>query len=142
RNSMSTSLIGRFLCVEGRRMSTADELFRLSALLPELAHTLFAEVCSQFGEPGNWIAAILDVRYFPDNAGKLFKVLVELPRGELGQATLSVEGSLRLSDLGSARAEGKDRWYGLRLRVTADGDCETTFDYDPDCVGDKSFFNS
>lgn len=55
---------------------------------------------------------------------------------------MPVEGVRHLISLRDERPSGKDRWYGLLLRVTAEGDCEVRINYDPDCAQDSSFYHS
>ncbi len=122
-------------------MATSDDLFRLQAHLPGLARAIFAAADAQF-PAGAWSAVVLNVRYFADGSGSLSKVRVELPGGGVESIKFPAEAAHTLRELGDARAEGKDRWYGLRLRVTGAGECETAFDDDPHCAEDDVFFDT
>lgn len=121
-------------------MATSDDLFRLQAHLPGLARAIFGAADAKFAAAG-WVAAVLDARYFAEGSGQIAKVRVELPGGSVGSVRLPAEASHALRELGEARAEGADRWYGFRLRVTASGECATGFNYDPRCAEDESFFD-
>jgi hypothetical protein len=126
---------------EGLRMATSDELFRLQAHLPGLARVVYGVADTNFAETG-WIAVVLECRYFAEGGGQIAKVRVELPGGSVGSVKLPREVSQVLRVLGETRAEGADRWYGLRLRVTAAGECETAFNYDARCTEDAAFFDT
>lgn len=120
-------------------MATSDDLFRLQAHLPGLARAIFGAADAQFAT--GWVTAALDARYFAEGCGWIAKIRVALPGGQTGSIKLRGEISQTLNDLGEARAEGKDRWYGIQMRVSATGECETNIDYDPRCAEDESFFD-
>lgn len=120
-------------------MATPEDLSRLNAHLRPLAGVIHGTAVAVGGA---WIAAVLDVRYTDHDGGFYSKIRVERADGSMGVALLPVEGTLELISLGQARPTGQDRWYGLVLRVTAEGACETTFNYDPGCADDASFFDS
>jgi hypothetical protein len=122
-------------------MATSADLSRLNALLPGLARSVRDAARDKFGN-GGWVAAVLDARFFEDSSGSVSKVRVELAGGGQGSLRLPAEGSVQLRQLNEARPEGDDRWYGLRLRVTAEGGCKTEFNYDPTCAEDESFFDA
>ncbi|MDY3559790.1 hypothetical protein R5W23_000948, partial [Gemmata sp. JC673] len=126
---------------EAKRMATSDDLFRLQVHLPGLAGAVYGAAEAKFAETG-WVAAVLDARYFAEGGGQIAKVRVELAGGSVGSVKLPGEASQALRELGAARAESADRWYGLRLRVTAAGECETAFDYDARCAEDEAFFDA
>ena len=121
-------------------MATTGDLFRLNTILPELARQVLGVATDKFvGQ--KWRAVILDARYFADGSGILDKTRVELPDKTLGSVARTAEIGQLLRELGDLRPEGKDRWYGLLLRITVEGDCDTAFNYDPHCAEDDSFYD-
>ncbi len=124
----------------GTEVATSDDLLRLQAHLLALARAVCGAANAKFAVSG-WVAVMLDARYFAEGGGQIAKVRVELQGGSVGSVKLPAEASQTLHELGDARAEGANRWYGLRLRVTAAGECETGFDYDPRCAEDEAFFD-
>jgi hypothetical protein len=125
----------------GEANDPLDDLIRLQEHLPELARTILVAVDGEFAEKG-WASALLDARFFKEGSGQITKLRVELLDGAVGSVWLPPEASGLLSTLAGLRAKGADRWYGLRLRVTAKGECETSFDYDPQGAEDESFFKT
>jgi hypothetical protein len=121
-------------------MATSGDLLRLNALLPGLARSVHGAARAKFGD-GGWVAAVLDARFFEDSSS-MAKVRVELAGGGLGSVRLPAAGAVQLRQLNDARPEGDDRWYGLRLRVTAEGGCKTEFNYDPTCTEDENFLDA
>jgi hypothetical protein len=119
-------------------MATSEDLLRLNVHLRPLAGVIHAAAVAE-GQP--WVAAVLDARF--DGAGGFIdKIRVERADGSTGAPTLPVEGTLALIALGQDRPTGTDRWHGLILRVTAEGECEMRFNYDPACADDAEFFAS
>ena len=123
-----------------RAMATSDDLLQLNSFLPDLARTIFGAARDTFGGSA-WVAVVLDARFFEDDT-IMSKIRAELADGSFGSVKVPHEGSRLLRSLCSVRPDGKERWYGLRLRVTADGGCDTAFDYDPATVDDETFWDS
>jgi hypothetical protein len=122
-------------------MATSDDVFRLQELLPDLAGAVYRAALAQCGETG-WLAVILDARYSGDDPGPLSKVRVEMCDGSLESANLASEDQLLLLNLGEIRCMNTERWYGIWLRVTVGGECESTFNYDPNYAADDDFFET
>lgn len=119
-------------------MATLDDASRLSDHLPPLASLIHTAA----GDGGPWVAAVLDVRFTDYDGGFIDKVRVEQADGSTGCPSLPVAAVHRLIALGQERPAGSDRWYGLVLRVTAEGACEVRLNYDSACAADGSFFES
>jgi len=121
-------------------MATPQDLAHLGAHLRPLASVIHAAAT----ESGAWVAVVLDARFsYADQEGSFVdKVRVDRADGSQSSVSLPVEGVHRLVSLGNERPSGKDRWYGLLLRVTAEGECEVRLNYDPDCAQDSSFYES
>jgi hypothetical protein len=120
-------------------MATPEDLSQLNAHLRPLAGVVHAAAVA---EGGPWVAVVLDARFDDRDGSILHKIRVERADGSIGSVSLSVEGTRQLIALGQARPTGPDRWHGLVLRVTAEGECEVRFNYDPACAEDDSFYES
>src|SRR5262245_54000687 len=120
-------------------MATTDDIWRLDAHLQPLAAIIHA-AASEVSVP--WVAVVLDARFSDADGSISNKVRVERGDGSLASVSLPAEGTLRLIELGQARPSGPDRWHGLVLRVTAAGECEMRFNYDPACADDPAFYAS
>jgi len=121
-------------------MATPGDVLRLQSHLHSLAGAIFQLADDEFAGK-RWLAVVLDARCFAQGGGLIAKLRVELPNGTLGSVELTSAENRTLRHLADARAEGADRWYGLRLRVTAAGECDTTFDHNPQCADDETFFD-
>jgi hypothetical protein len=121
-------------------MATADDLLRVQPHLRSLAGAIVQLADEEFVEQ-RWIAVVLDARCFAQGGGIIAKLRVELPDGTLGSVDIPSAENRTLRHLADARAEGADRWYGMRLRVTAADECDTSFDYNPNCADDETFFD-
>lgn len=120
-------------------MATWNDVFRQDEALKPLAQAFYSAVRSTNGD---WTAAILDVRFSTDEQGFIDKARVENRDGTLSSMKLPTEVVEHLNALFGARPTGEDRWYGVLIRVTAAGGCGVTFNYDPNCADDPSFFDS
>ncbi|WP_143393553.1 hypothetical protein [Fimbriiglobus ruber] len=121
-------------------MATLEDAERQNSHLRSLAAVLFAAAESE--SSSSWIAAVLDARFSDQDGSIMDKVRVEKPDGSVGSISLPTEATLQLIALGDARPSGQDRWYGLLLRVTAEGACDVRFNYEPSCTDDESFYAS
>ena len=121
-------------------MATSDDLLRLDAHLPGLGRIVYEATASEY-PTDEWTATTLDARYSADGREIIDKIRVELHNGQIGSVSLPVAGTYALLALQQVRGEGSDCWYGIRLRITSEGECETTFDYNPQCAEDESFYD-
>jgi len=121
-------------------MATSNDLLRLSAVLPDLARSVYQATADKFNTQG-WIDTRLDVRYFREGGGRIAKVRVVLADGGSGSLRLPAETLQLLHNLDSVRQENSDLWFGLLIRVTNSGECDTKFDYDPACADDDAFID-
>ena len=121
-------------------MATSADLLRLNDHLRPLAVIVRDAASNEVHGP--WVAVVLDARFRDADGSILDKVRVERADGSLTSISLPVQGTLRLIEMGQARPTGPDRWHGLLLRVTAEGECEMQFNYDPACAEDATFYQS
>lgn len=121
-------------------MATSDDVFQLDAILPTLAQLVFQAATEKLQE--SWIAVVLDARYSAQDGSFIDKARVEQTDGAATGLSLPVEVVHQLIALGKARPTGPDRWYGILLRVTAEGACEINLNYDSACAEDPSFYAS
>jgi hypothetical protein len=121
-------------------MATSEDLSRWDEHLRPLASIVHAAAQAESAVGTGWVAVVLDARFSDRDGSILDKIRVERADGTFVSVSLPVDGTLQLIALGQARASGADRWYGLLVRVTAEGACEVKFNYDPACVEDGSFF--
>lgn len=120
-------------------MATSNDLFRLDAVLPDVARALHRAAGEQFTK-GKWAEVALDIRFARGGGEFSHKIRVRMSNGELASASTPTDLALLLINLDAVRQACSDLWYGLVLRVTAAGECETKFNYDPACAEDKSFY--
>ena len=120
-------------------MATSEDLLRLNARLRPLAGIVHA-AAGEVGDP--WVALVLDARFSDSDGSIMHKIRGERSDDSLGSFSLPVAGTLQLIELGQARPTGPDRWHGLVLRVTAEGECEVRLNYDPACTEDRGFYES
>ncbi len=121
-------------------MATTDDLARIDPILRNIAKLLFTYVADNL-KVNVWENALLDVRF--DEAGDfLNKIRVTRANGEVVSLSLPIAITHQLIELNGVRPSGKDRWHGLKLELTSEGECQIAFNYDPACANDPAFFAS
>jgi hypothetical protein len=117
----------------------ADELIAFTEVLRNLAGSVSETADATFGSEG-WQAVRLDVRWLPSGQATKFRLRAELPDGSTQDVRTSPDVDARVLDL--TRVKGAvfpNEIYGALVEVTRDGDCEVTYNYDPDHANDPSF---
>jgi hypothetical protein len=123
-------------------MGTHDDVLRLNELLRPLAEGVLTVAKQTIKGGKRWTAVVLDVRYSANAKSFIDKTRVEYKDGTRSSVRLPAEVVMQLINLGNSRPQGKDRWYGMLLRVSPEGQCETQFNYDSHCAEDESFYDS
>jgi hypothetical protein len=108
--------------------------------LRQIAEVFFQAVVDSEAEDLGWSQAYCDVRYSLGGI-QIKKFRVELTDGSQ-VSTDTPDGSEELFDrLWSLRDSGLIQdWFGLRMVINPTGNCSTTFNFDPKCIGDPAFF--
>ena len=120
-----------------------DPAVRLRPVAESFARGVAAEMA---GRP--WQTAFIDMRWTEKAGTTISKLRVVLPGGvvtallDTPLENVPAEAKDILRDAWQSQAtETGQRWYGVRLTVKPDGDCEVKFDYDSQCVVDPTFFD-
>jgi hypothetical protein len=119
---------------------------RAQDLMRDMAAILFQGFVASMGaEP--WKEGFADIRRPENEPTIVSKARVVLPDGSLktpsrGALDLT-EVRNRFEELWSTRdTASPNTWYGLKIILQPDGQCQIEFNYDPDCAVDPAFFNS
>ena len=111
-----------------------DPLKEHGLKLQELAEFCFKEADLAYGEEG-WSKLFHELRYDPDGGGTYLQktvCLTKAGRQRLKVSTNCIHIERRLLELREVMPEAP--WFGLRLFVTSEGDCNTEYIYDPDFI--------
>ena len=123
--------------------STSDDIFRLGPILRALGEAVWAGANAEAARANaDWTSVTLDVRYSADGGSFLHKVRMGLADGTDVSLSLPERVTLLLIELEKVRGAGDSRWHGLLLTITAAGDAEARYNYDPNCADDGAFFDS
>ena len=90
-----------------------------------------------------WLSAYLDVRSEEEADSRLMKLRIVGGDGKIIK-TVDPPPSVHspLAQIWQEKDEiFPEKWFGLKITVFPDGNCETQINYDPDCVSDRSFFD-
>jgi hypothetical protein len=115
-------------------------LAEFDKLFQEVGGLLFDAVNESMEGRRAWTRAVWDGRSPPKTRAFESKFCIEFPDGKVkriftpSRALSLVMDALRLRDKALA-----DKWYGLKFTLSADGQCDITFDYDPQCYADPQF---
>jgi hypothetical protein len=116
---------------------------RFNQVLVAIAEDMMAAIHDRWKDDAQWTDALLDVRYAPDGGTQLVKFRVRLPNGTLQSVRESANVTLLFQELWDLHdrtlAHG---WYGVKFVVLPNGECQTEFDYDPNCINDPHFFDA
>lgn len=123
-------------------MAIDSDALRLREFLGPLANSVLAAAKETLNGEGPFVAVTLDVRYSADGKSFNNKCRVELADGTRISISLPLAVTMQLITLGDSRPQGKDCWYVLLLRVSAEGQCQTKLNYDADCEEDPDFYRS
>jgi hypothetical protein len=86
-----------------------------------------------------WLAIVLDVR-FDHQGGFIDKIRAATSNGAVS-VSMPTDMALLVLSLDSLRCELlDDRWYGFRLTVSANQQCDMEYNYDPNCADDPTFY--
>ncbi|MGE3803602.1 MAG: hypothetical protein AB7K24_02900 [Gemmataceae bacterium] len=107
-------------------------------LLRSLADALFQQAESHLQDQ-TWRAIALDVR-FDHQGGFNYKIRAATASAS-PPITMPASMTLLVLSLDALRRQlPQDQWHGFLLTVTADQQCEMTFNYDPNCADDPTFY--
>ena len=89
--------------------------------------------------PTDWREVYLEMRSTPDGASRGMKLLVVNVAGEvlLLRPTASILDTLQ--KICEMRIQFSPPWYGMRLAITNEGNCEVRFSPAPNCYDDPAF---
>ncbi len=122
-------------------MSATEPEYRFNQILMEIA----VDLTKTIGEAGGikWRRAYLDAR-FAEGGASLTKFRLELDDGQVLKGMRESFDVLQLlEDLWSLRHEGLvQHWFGVKIILLPGGECETQFNYDPECINDRAFFDT
>jgi hypothetical protein len=114
-------------------------LEEFNELLNKAAKLLFEAIESELGEGVRWRHAVFDARSESGDAivstfqveleDKTVKYIADIPK-----ARIATFKAWRVKD-----SAFPDKWYGIRITLTPDGECNTVFNYDPECVNEPGF---
>lgn len=113
----------------------------LERVLQNTAATIIARIDSKVGQ-GEWSSGLLEARFNSADESWLGKIRATGLGGSSLSVCLNNEISLALLDLEECRSLGDDEWFGLHLAVWPDRQCRASFNYDPQCALDKSFYDT
>jgi hypothetical protein len=109
-------------------------------ILHDLGVVLLREVEAEMsGRP--WNSAALDVQY--DKGGGSWMSKIRITTSDPEKLSLRVSGKIDdlVDALDAQRRLFADPWYGVILKLGADGGCNMTLNYDENCSNDAAFFN-
>src|SRR4051812_3749362 len=122
--------------------STSDDILKLDPILRALGEAVWAGTNAEAARlHAEWTSVALDVRY-SDDGSFLHKVRMALVDGTEVSPSLPERVTLLMIDLEKVRGAGDSRWYGLLMTITAAGDADARYNYDPNCADDETFFDS
>ncbi|MEZ6143352.1 MAG: hypothetical protein R3B84_22520 [Zavarzinella sp.] len=89
-----------------------------------------------------WQSAYLDVRGSTDGTSQSMKIRAVLSTGEV----VSVKTNSLIEKIVGEVWRIKDevfspQWFGLRLDLSSNGECDAKYNYDPQCDEDDSFYD-
>jgi hypothetical protein len=123
--------------------STSDDILKLEPILRALGEAVWAGANAEAARlNAEWASVMLDVRYSAHDGSFLHKVRMELADGTDVSPSLPMQVTLLLIELEKVRGAGDRQWYGLLLKITAAGDADARYDYNPNCADDEEFFDS
>jgi hypothetical protein len=107
-------------------------------LLHSIATALISQTESEL-QSRSWDAIVLDVRF--DHDGGFIDKIRATTSGGIEAISMPSDMMLLLLSLDSLRREVRhDQWYGFRLTVGANKQCEIAFNYDVNCASDPAFY--
>jgi hypothetical protein len=107
-------------------------------LLHSLAGALVRETELEL-QNQSWLAIVLEVR-FDHQGGFVDKIRATTSDG-IASISMPADVMYLLLSLDALRQELlDDRWYGFRLKVDANKQCEAEYNYDPNCATDQMFY--
>ena len=119
---------------------------RAQHIFREIPTLLFHRVADEMGDRP-WSSVFVDARRPADTTATVSKLRVVLPDGSMPRlAGTSLERPpdevvKLLHELFEIKDQAfPDKWYGVRLTVSADGECKVEFNFDPNCARDPAFF--
>jgi len=115
---------------------------RFNEVLGEIAGQLLTAVEQSEYQGNDWQHVFFDLRSTADGGNQISKVRIRMSDGNL-VGLKRPDGIWRLfKELWELRSKTlTNNWYGILISVTPDGDCKAEFNFDPDCMGDDTFFD-
>ena len=92
--------------------------------------------------PTDWREVYLDMRSTPDGASRGMKLLVVNVADEVLLVRPSALILDTLQKICEMRPLFSPPWYGMRLAITSEGNCEVRFSSAPNCYDDPAFGDS
>lgn len=114
---------------------------RFNEALVEIAREMMSLAANLAGANDDWTEAFCDAQFDPHGGSSLSKCRVKMKDGNLISIEVPMRTYLLLNELWELRDSClTNSWYGLTVVVTPGGDCQTRFNFDPNCIGDPHFF--
>jgi hypothetical protein len=118
------------------------EQLRFNEALAELAREMLEIIHALPPIEDNWSEAYVDARFAPEGGCILNKFRIKRLNGIIKSVETSSKMDLLLKELWELRLFClTNSWYGLKIVVSPTGECQTNFNFDPDCIGDDHFFD-
>ncbi len=126
--------VGRSDRVKDPQIEFDDTIRRLGSLLHRAAR-------EQMGR-NDWEAAKLDVRISQNGRNQAAKFRIKLGTETVAKTHPPDEIDRYIDRMWELRPKVlANNWHGFLATVSRDGRCEVTFNYDPDCKNDPTFYD-
>jgi hypothetical protein len=118
-------------------MATETQIADFGRMIKQFSSAMLEAIEAE-SKPG-WQFAYLDIRSAPDGSYRDVKLRVVQPDGIAHSVqTTNVMNQIEYQIF---QSKFSPPWYGLKLEVTREGNCKVTFNYDPQCCEDETFYD-
>ena len=122
-------------------MANDESKKQFDELVQGVADSLLSLIREEVGQR-TWRLGYVDVRSPAQDGARIDKLRIEMEGGSIEGLHVPMDQRMLFFKIWAIKDKVfSKKWYGITITVYLDGHHEANYNYDPDCINDRAFYD-